>query len=63
MTVAELRDIFVRERVAGRRPTVAILTEDQFREILADLSVKVDAFDPVILYGVQIVTPAQVLNL
>lgn len=63
MLVTELRTRLLEERKRGRKPAVVILTEKDFNEILDDLTIKTDIFDPVVLFGVQIVIDSQILRL
>lgn len=62
MLVADLRKILLEERKQGRKPAVVVLTEKDFQEILEDLTIKTDVFDPIIVHGVQIVLQAQILQ-
>jgi hypothetical protein len=63
MLVTELRGRLLEERKRGRKPAVVILTEKDFNEILEDLTIKTDVFDPIVLFGVQIVIDSQILRL
>lgn len=63
MLVTELRGRLMEERKQGRKPAVVVLTEKDFEEILADLTIKTDVFDPIVLFGVQIVIDSQILRL
>lgn len=63
MVVNELRGILLEERKRGRKPAVVILNEKDFQEILEDLTIKTDVFDPIVLFGVQIVLDSQILRL
>lgn len=63
MLVTDLRAILLEERKRGRKPAVVILNEKDFQEILADLTVKHDVFDPIVLFGVQVVLDSQILRL
>lgn len=63
MLVADLRKLLMEERKRGRKPAVVILNEKDFQEILEDLTIKTDVFDPIVLYGVQVVLDSQILRL
>jgi len=63
MIVTDLRGILLEERKRGRKPAVVILNEKDFQEILEDLTIKTDVFDPIVLFGVQIVLDSQILRL
>jgi len=63
MLVTDLRGILLEERKRGRKPAVVILNEKDFQEILEDLTIKTDVFDPIVLFGVQIVIDSQILRL
>lgn len=63
MEVTKLREILLEERKRGRKPAVVILNEKDFQEILEDLTIKVEVFDPIVLFGVQIVLDSQILRL
>lgn len=63
MLVTELRARLMEERKRGRKPAVVILNEKDFQEILEDLTIKTDVFDPVVLFGVQVVIDSQILRL
>ena len=63
MLVTDLRVRLLEERKQGRKPAVVVLTEKVFEEILADLTIKTDVFDPIVLFGVQIVIDSQILRL
>lgn len=63
MLVVDLRKILLEERKRGRKPAVVILNERDFQEILEDLTIKTDVFDPIVLFGVQIVIDSQILRL
>lgn len=62
MLVTDLRKILLEERKEGRKPAVVVLSQKDFDEILADLSIKMDVFDPIIIHGVQVVVAAQILQ-
>ena len=61
MLVTDLRVRLLEERKQGRKPAVVVLTEKDFNEILEDLTIKTDVFDPIVLFGVQIVIDSQIL--
>lgn len=63
MLVKDLRERLMEERKRGRKPAVVILNEKDFQEILEDLTIKTDVFDPIVLYGVQVVLDSQILRL
>ena len=63
MLATGLREILLEERKQGRKPAVVILNEKDFQEILEDLPIKADVFDPIILFGVQVVLESQILRL
>lgn len=63
MLVVDLRGILLEERKRGRKPAVVILNEKDFQSILEDSTIKTDVFDPIVLFGVQIVLDSQILRL
>lgn len=63
MLVKDLREVLYEERKQGRKPAVVVLSQKDFEEILEDLTIKTDVFDPIILFGVQIVVQAQILQI
>lgn len=63
MLATELRDRLVQEMIFGRRPQVVVLGRGSWKELVADLTGKRDAFEPLIFQGVMVVTHEQLLNL
>lgn len=63
MLVTDLRKKLTEERLAGRRPSIVVLEAGDFEELLNDLSIKTDVFDPIVLFGVRVVLPDEILNL
>jgi len=63
MLVVDLRGTLLEERKRGRKPAVVILNEKDFQSILEDWTIKTDVFDPIVLFGVQIVLDSQILRL
>lgn len=50
MLVNELSKVLVEEKMKGRKPTVVILSEKDFLELVEDSPIKRDIFDPVIFF-------------
>ena len=60
MLVTEFRAHLLKERTEGKRPEIVIMSEKDFQELLGDLTIKSEVFDPVILHGVRVVSTSMV---